>query len=658
MAEGPAREERSKAAAAAGGADTAAAALAMSGASREEADAFLRKQSTVADKQALLLDLEIADLQREDSLRHWSLRIRHISDVMKLGFEFSVAFVVVVLVVGLGSALWNAAHDNGLIIETFSVPPDMTAKGVTGEVVASKILDRLSAMQSETDSTRAASSYTNNWDKDIKVQVPDTGVSLGEIDTYLHEWLGHQMHIKGEVYRTASGIAVTAGASGIASTTVTGGEQDLDTLIDKTADAIYRGTQPYRYALYVRTAPAFRTNPKQFGYANEDLEELVRTGTVEDRAWSYDAIGEGFVFRGDFYDAVTMLRRAIATKPTLDAYTDLADTEYLLQHDEGVLETRREADAFATGGEEADMNASDAASDALFDKQDLALTLGDNLAVLEYGRRMVSSSHREHTLDLAYEDDLQACGASHDFDCLRRVRNAPPPPLRFLDALTARERLRLADVLLGHFEDAVDEAPAVATIPSISAGVVSEIARRMGNPLSALIRANLGDRGGAHALIDKTPLDCATCVRFRGRIDALERNWGGARYWFERAVAQSPSVPFAYADWGQMLFAKGDYNGAIAKFKAANQKGPHFADPLEMWGDALIRQNRSDLALAKFTEANRYAPNWGRLHLKWGEALLWTGDKTGAAKQFAIASGLDLSASDISELARVKASHG
>ncbi len=101
-----------------------------------------------------------------------------------------------------------------------------------------------------------------------------------------------------------------------------------------------------------------------------------------------------------------------------------------------------------------------------------------------------------------------------------------------------------------------------------------------------------------------------------------------------------------YFEWGRVLLARGDYDGAIAKLELANQKGPHFADPLEMWGEALIAKNRSDLALAKFEEANKYAPNWGRLHLKWGEALSYTGDHAGAEKQFLIAAALDLSPSE------------
>ena len=102
------------------------------------------------------------------------------------------------------------------------------------------------------------------------------------------------------------------------------------------------------------------------------------------------------------------------------------------------------------------------------------------------------------------------------------------------------------------------------------------------------------------------------------------------------------------------MMAKGDLDGAIAKFTSANQKGPHFADPLEMWGEALVVKNRSDLAIGKFEEANKYAPNWGRLHLKWGEALLWSDDKAGAEKQFAVAAKLWLTPAEKSQLRTVQ----
>jgi predicted Zn-dependent protease len=176
-------------------------------------------------------------------------------------------------------------------------------------------------------------------------------------------------------------------------------------------------------------------------------------------------------------------------------------------------------------------------------------------------------------------------------------------------------------------------------------------------PWLAYTNAGLGDFGAARALIDRTPGDYYLCVRMWGNIDAAEKKRTAAARWFDDATRPAPSIPFAYADRGTMLTAKGDDDDAIAKFTIANAKGPQFADPLEMWDEALIRQNRSDLALANFEEADKYTPNWGCLRLKWGEALLWSGDKAGAAKQFHIASGLDLTASEESELARLRGMH-
>src|SRR5262249_24330635 len=81
-------------------------------------------------------------------------------------------------------------------------------------------------------------------------------------------------------------------------------------------------------------------------------------------------------------------------------------------------------------------------------------------------------------------------------------------------------------------------------------------------PALAYGEARSGDFAAAHALIDRTPGDCDPCMRMRGRIDAMQKNYGGADFWFARAVKQSPSIPFAHYDWGRVLLNKGDAGGA------------------------------------------------------------------------------------------------
>ncbi len=289
------------------------------------------------EKQSVLTDLQIEDLKREDRLRHWSLRVRHISDVLKLSFELALALIFTAIVFIIGAAIRSAADDNGVVIESFSVPPDLAAKGLSGDVIATKVLDRLSAMQFQTNSRRAASSYANNWGENIKVQIPDTGVSVGELNRFLHEWLGSQTHITGEIYRSANGIAITARAGNVASPSFTGSEDNLDKLIQQAAEAVYRTTQPYRYAIWL-------ADHNRAAEAGAVLQNVARTGSIHERAWAYLGLGVQMQAQGDYAGSAAMMRRAIALDPDLLlAYDNLAGDEGSLQHDEQSIAIVREA---------------------------------------------------------------------------------------------------------------------------------------------------------------------------------------------------------------------------------------------------------------------------------------------------------------------------
>jgi tetratricopeptide (TPR) repeat protein len=175
-------------------------------------------------------------------------------------------------------------------------------------------------------------------------------------------------------------------------------------------------------------------------------------------------------------------------------------------------------------------------------------------------------------------------------------------------------------------------------------------------PFFALAHAHTGDFVGAEALIAPTAGDNDDAVRARALIAEMDGNHARADWWFLRSEAQTPSLPFTDALWGDALLKRGQPDAAIGKFKLSNKKGPHFADPLEGWGEALIAKNQSRQALVKFEEANKYAPNWGRLHLKWGEALAYSGKTDPAKAQFTRAAQLDLVPADRAELARMN--HG
>ena len=60
-------------------------------------------------------------------------------------------------------------------------------------------------------------------DEEIKVEIPDTGISLGEVSRYLRSWLGHERHLGGSLQSLGDGkAALTVALGGADAETFTG----------------------------------------------------------------------------------------------------------------------------------------------------------------------------------------------------------------------------------------------------------------------------------------------------------------------------------------------------------------------------------------------------------------------------------------------------
>ena len=552
-----------------------------------------------------------------------------------------------------------AAHDNGLVIEAFNVPPDMAAKGLTGDVVASQLLDGLTLMQSQTDSSRAPGTYSGNFGNDIKIEIPNTGISISEAYRYLAGWLGHQTHISGEVYRTQSGMALTVRTSNNVGSRFDGNEADLDKLVTRAAERIYNQTQPFRFAVYL-------LNHGRVAEGNEVLKNLALNGPPSEKPWAYALwmyLATGPDAEKDMLDRA---HEATGLDPqNMLAQMNAATADATAGHDEGVLREALASRRVHEGGrgevtEKAALIMGQQADSTIAEEDGDYQAAAKIYATMETEPDFNGSRWTSHYM-LAVDD-----AKMHD----------PEASLRDLDTYTDQELFHLSSEGSGYNQinfdfpqfqrfAALDKWQAArkdmeGALATKEARDPAELVtlRSQAWPWLALADAKSGDPKSARATIAKTRLDCYLCLRVRGDMDALVRNWNGAEYWYASAVKLAPSIPFAYTARGAMLLWKGDFEGAIANFNFANHESPHFADPIEMWGEALIAKNRSDLALAKFAEAEKYAPNWGRLHLKWGEALLWSGNKAEAKMQFATAAALDLAPSEKSELSRVRGTHG
>jgi len=637
----------------------------LAAASRAEADAYLKRQRDLVDEQITLTHLQAEELRREDSLRHWSLRVRHLSDVLKMSFELAIAAIALAVVAFIASAIWSAAEDHGLVVEAFQVPPELSQRGLTGQVVAAQVLDKLAAMQTATASDRPAQTYQTNWGDDLKVEIPETGISISDLNRFLRQWLGNQTRISGEVFRTQAGLTITARVGANAGDSFSGTDADLDRLLQQSAEAIYRRTQPYRLAEYL----------SEHDRRDESLRMFIALSDGppgEDRIWADHNLQFALMDMGDVPGAVARAQDAVRIAPDSGAAWDgLGETERSLGHDEAALAafehalplSRRNSDGEPSGV---------VAGLAAWQQAYAARYRGDfRMAAPEFERAAETDASLGLTPISPLTESVRDFGLDHDGpaadvaevavqSAIRAARARFGAPITNLNSLPQAELV--ADIGLGRWLQASGPGQAIQALlaePTAPSKAPVSGKERLKRSLAyfAYAKAMTGDASDAAAMIRATPLDCYDCVRMRGKIAAAGRDWPGAERWFAAGVRQAPDIPFAYSDWGAMLMAKGDLDGAIAKFESANAKGPHFADPLEMWGEALMLKNRSDLALAKFEEANKYAPNWGRLHLKWGEALDYVGRKDEARKQFLIAAGLDLSAVDKTSLAKWTALH-
>jgi tetratricopeptide (TPR) repeat protein len=416
--------------------------------------------------------------------------------------------------------------------------------------------------------------------------------------------------------------------------------------MQRLAEAVYSGTQVYRYAVYLA---------RQGKVAESDaiMKTVVDGGESKDRPWAVLRLTESLRETGGIDKALTALRTAVASDPNNSiAAFNMAELEAYESHPEAAIADYEQHLSLLRGPNVMGMRPDSIPEEILMAQADIDAQLG------------------------AFRNAARAFSVSQSFPVTGRFETAPQLARMFTDdhdvsgALEAMglqfrdvpgfEGARLGSFAWSRMEIAAEKAdwagvlqeakaadPLLSQYPGLRSSRPTTIV-----PLIAFAEAKLGDYGSAEATISKTPADCYRCLIVRAQIAAMRGQGARADWWLARATKQAPSIPFAYADWGQALLARGKPDEAIGKFTLANQKGPHFADPLEMWGEALMAKNKPGRALAKFTEAEKYAPNWGRLHLKWGEALFYAGKQDDAQKQFTLAAGLGLTPGEKAELAR------
>ena len=608
-----------------------------------EASALLRRQS-------LLIDEQIG-LARNERFRN---RIRSVRDI-------TIAFMVVALLLAAGTVVWSASRTTGLVIQPFSVPPELVEDGLDGRAAAALFQDQLIRLEAETTSARPPASFRNDWSEAITVEVEAGGLSLTDAYTSLTHWLGKETFVSGGLRQTTSGLEVVVRSSDGMAVTVQGPADRPEVLMRQAAERVYEQTQPYRYATYLADiGEVLPDGPERRALLDRRraiMTTLVSSPSEIERLWGNNGLAQSS--DTSMQDALSFLQTALEIDPEhpILLYNISWSRSILGQNEAELLFVQRGVTSVSSEHNQAKVSAGRLELFKFIPRVRLAALKGDWLQAYEVSTSAASQFSTPQLWRENARSRVEALIALHRPSAALTLNKSQT----LEDAVyTFRAGMRPTYLPQAEAEASLDRWPqAAAALEAWEAEIGPTLPPRVRStrqtfvwPRLAYARARTGDLAGAQTLIAATPLDCYLCVRERARIADLAGDRAAADRWSAEARRQGPSLPFAFAERGQMLMARGDPAGAIVFYQQAVERGPRWADPQKYWGDALAAQGDEAGAIRKYRAAADRAPQWGALHLAWGRALEAQGKRDQAREKYTEAARMDLSAADRAEVVR------
>jgi len=583
----------------------------------------------------------------EAKLRHWVERLTLASRLFLAILAAAPVRLVILLVV-------SAARPRGLIVEPIRTPPDLAQRGLDGNVLSARLLDKLAAMQAETDSARSPDSYQNDWGKDLKIEFAGSGISLGQLDRWLRSKLGKETRISGELWRDAGRMMLNVRGGAEAGNTVSGSEADLDAMLQQAAESIYERTQPYRYGVYLLN----NVDRDQQGAAI--FTRLRASPDKTDAAWANVGLSNYYQQQGKPQDAIPALRRAIAIQPDMViAWMNMPLVLSQLGDDEGSYRasvrlkkimqdpvpgiSRRASDMLRPYSDawEAIQIADYPRAIASFGKTS---ELQDYSGIRRYAQMAMASALAAEHKPSAAAELLANIGYANDAESLAVFRYLGATTTPGWDTAAARGDWAAAFAQLDAASRPTAELPRDSVTP---------FRQVLLEPRLALAEAEMGRLASANERIERTSLRCYFCVRVRARVAHLSGQFVATDGWYRAATRLSPSLPFAPLEWGVSQLARGDSAAATTLCAEASSRSPTWADPLKCLGDALQMQRQFSAAIEKYEEAAERTPRWGALQIEWGKALWRSGKREDAREKFRAAATMDLSSADRAHLRKL-----
>jgi tetratricopeptide (TPR) repeat protein len=562
-----------------------------------ETAAMFRKQTEVLEIQKKNLEAEYEFFETEWGPRLLALRLR-------TGFQVFFALFASVIGVGVAIVIYEAVQSRSVVIESFSAPPSLAADGLSGQVLASGLLDVLTRIQAASRANIEHRNLSNAWTNEIAIDVPETGISIGQLERMIKTRFGHDQHIQGDLVKTPMGLALTVRGTGILPKTFTGEAGALDKLLTQAGEYVFSQSQPGLWAAYLsnndRNDEAIRF--AQGAYTAVDPSERPYVLNY----WANAISGKGA--DGANAEALPLYRETVRLKPDFwIGYSNIMYALAALGDEEGVVRVGRQMMKAAGGRPGRALEEQYQNYDAMV--WDLPAIRAETIADIESNSGIGSAAGGASAeILIVAQVEVQM----HEVEAAAlRLKTTPVDEKNLPDvAYAVFDRALLA-------EETEDLKAAAKQWDTFAVAYANPIVSTINPPYicyAAVTYEKTGQPASADAALNAVgKLTFVDCYRFKGDVLDLRGDWLGAQAWYANAVKLGPSIPSGYYSWGVALAKHGDLEGAAAKFKDANVKGPHWADPLKTWGDVLAKRGKTKEALAKYDAALKYAPNWKQL---------------------------------------------
>jgi tetratricopeptide (TPR) repeat protein len=595
-------EEEEKTAPARAGTEAFAAAVATNIANHSpevaaKTAAFFEEQTELVRAQRKSVEAEHEFFEVEWGPRLLGIRLR-------VGFQVFVALFAILIGIGAAIVIYDAVHSRSVIIDPFEIAPNIAPQVPSGKIVATGLLDVLTKIQAATRSSAEHRSLSNAWTNEIEIEVPETGISIGQLERILKTRFGHDQHVDGDLVQTEKGgLALTVRGTGILPKTFTDEGRNLDKLLTQAGEYVYGQSQPGLWAAYLGN--------ERFDEAISFSQAAYATADPSERPYLLNAWANSIVDKGGEganREALSLFREAVRLKPDYwVGYNNIMATLAGIGDEEGVVRVGKQM-MKAAGGRPG------RAPEYMYTNYDgtvwdLPAERAQDIVEME------SHGGVGTTITGGGAENLQVAQTEvqmHDVEAAAlRLKTTPVEEKNVPDVAAAAMARALVAEEEGDLKAAAREWDAFAVAyanPTVSTSNTWNIC------YAALTYEKTGQPAKADAALNAVgKLTYVDCYRFRGDLLELRGDWVGAQAWYAKTVKLGPSIPSGYYSWGVALAKHGNLDAAAAKLKDANQKGPHWADPLKAWGDVLAKQGKTKDALVKYDEALKYAPNWKQL---------------------------------------------